>query len=92
MIRKILKIIPQEKTFFDRILLNTRYVFVFRIKNDVTPEQSPTPVDIFSNEGNFLGTTTVDNKPVFISDKYMYFNKSDEEGNISLILMEYQFS
>ncbi|MGD8539409.1 MAG: hypothetical protein PVI66_11895 [Candidatus Aminicenantes bacterium] len=84
-IRKILKIIPQEKTFFDRILLNTRYVFVFRIKNDVTLEESPTSVDVFSNEENFLGTTTVDNKPVFISEKFMYFIKSDEEGNMFII-------
>jgi hypothetical protein len=86
---KILKIIPKEKTFFDRILLNNRYVFVFRIKKDITEEESPIPVDVFSIEGNFLGTTAIDEKPVFISEKYMYFAKSDEEGNIFLVRMEY---
>ena len=90
--RKIIKIIPKEKTFFDRILINRDYVFVFRIKNDITQEESPIPVDVFSIEGNFLGTTVIDNKPVFISDKYVYFVKSDEEGNIYLVRMEYQLS
>lgn len=88
--RKILKIIPKEKTFFDRILLNNQYVFVFRIKKDITQEDSSIPVDVFSIEGNYLETTAIDNKPVFISEKHMYFVKSDEEGNIFLVRMEYQ--
>ena len=89
-IRKILKIIPKEKTFFDRILLTNRYVLVFRIKDDITREESPIPVDVFSKEGDFLGSVSIDNKPIFMSDEYIYFVKSDKDGNLFLVRMEYQ--
>jgi hypothetical protein len=88
--RKILKIIPKEKTFFDRILLTSHCIFVFRIKNDITLEKSPIRVDVFSLDGIFMGTTSMDHKPIFMSDKYMYFVKSDESGNLFLVRMEYQ--
>jgi hypothetical protein len=88
--RKILKIIPREKTFFNRILLTSRYVFIFRIKSDITQEESLIPVDVFSIKSTFLGTVSIDKKPIFVSDKYMYFVKSDEEGNLFLVRMEYQ--
>lgn len=90
--RKILEIIPKEKTFFDRVLINSGYVYVFRIKKDITQEGSPIPVDIFSIGGDFLGTTALDHKPIFISEKHMYFVKSDEEGNIYLVRMEFKLS
>jgi hypothetical protein len=89
---KILKIIPKEKTFFNRILLNNRYVFVFRTQKDITQENAPILVDVFSIEGNFLGTTTIDEKPISISEKYMYFVKNDEEGNIYLVRMEFNLN
>jgi hypothetical protein len=88
--RKILKIIPEEKTFFDRILLTSRFVFVCRIKDDITKEESPVPVDVFSIGGTFLGTVNIADKPIFVSKKYMYFVQSDEEGNLFLVRMDYQ--
>ncbi|MGD9345674.1 MAG: 6-bladed beta-propeller [Candidatus Aminicenantes bacterium] len=88
--RKLLKIIPEEKIFFDRILLTEHYVFVCRIKEDITKEESPTPIDIFSIEGKYIGATQIDLKPIHISDQYMYFVKSDEDENLFLVRMDYQ--
>ena len=83
-IRAIIKKVPEEKVYFDRILLSEKHVFVFRIKEDITEEAKPIPVDIFSIQGGFLGSAQIDGKPIFLSDGYMYFDRSDPEGNIYL--------
>jgi hypothetical protein len=88
-VRDILKKIPKEKVFFDRILLSCTHVFVFRIQEDVSDESSPIHVDVFKLNGRFLGATQMSDKPIFISEKRMYFVSSDEEGNIFLIVREY---
>jgi len=88
-VRDILKKIPKEKVFFDRILLSDTHVFVFRIQEDVSVEKSLIPVDVFELNGRFLGAIRMPDKPVFISEKRMYFVSSDEEGNIFLVVREY---
>jgi len=75
---------PEEKVYFDRILLSEKHVFVFRIKEDITEEAKLIPVDIFSIQGDFLGSVQIQGKPIFLSDGYMYFDRSDPEGNIYL--------
>ncbi|NOR15613.1 MAG: hypothetical protein GQ544_07915 [Candidatus Aminicenantes bacterium] len=87
-VRDILKKIPKEKVFFDRILLSGTHVFVFRIPDDVAEESSPISVDVFKLNGQFLGATRVPAKPIFISKKRMHFVSSDEEGNIFLVVRE----
>ena len=49
-----------------------------------------TGVDLFTLEGRFLGTASLIDKPIYISYKYMYFLKSDEEGNYYLVRMDYK--
>jgi len=88
-VRDILKKIPKEKVFFDRILLSGSHVFVFRIQEDVSDGSSPVPVDVFELNGRFLGTTHLPGKPIFISEKRMYFVSSDEEENIFLVVRKY---
>ncbi len=88
--RAIIKKIPQEKLYFDQILLSEKHVFVFRIKEDIAEEAKPIPVDIFSIQGDFLGSSQIEGKPVFLSDEYMYFDRSDPEGNIYLEKSSYR--
>ena len=91
-VRDILKKIPKEKVFFDRILLSSTHIFVFRIPDDVADESSPIPVDVFKLNGRFQGTTQMPAKPLFISEKHMYFVNSDEEGNIYLSIHNYKLN
>jgi hypothetical protein len=83
-VRNLVKIIPDRKTFFDRVLLTTDYVFVFRIREDVTEEDGPIPVDVFSISGEFLGATFVPDIPLHVSEEHMYFIRSDEQDNLCL--------
>jgi hypothetical protein len=88
-VRDILKKIPDQKVFFDRILLTSDYVFVFRIAEDVSLESSPVSVEIFELNGRFLGQTRLPAKPIFLSAQRMYFVNSDNEGNIYLTIRDY---
>lgn len=88
-VREIIKKIPKEKVFFDRILLTGDHVFVFRIVEDVSIQSSPVPVDVFNLNGRFQGSTQLPAKPIFISGQRMYFVNSDEEGNIYLKINNY---
>lgn len=89
-IRKIVKIIPGEKNYFDCVLLSKQHVFVFRIREDVSDEEAPVLVDVFTLEGKFQGTARVKIKPIFASEKFMYFVESDEEDNLFLVKMSYK--
>lgn len=91
-ISKILKKIPAKKNFFDRVLLSGQYVFVFRIKEDITLKKAALLVDIFTIKGDFLGAAQLMDKPIFISDKYMYFVQYDEEHNQFLVVKDYQIN
>jgi hypothetical protein len=62
-----------------------------RIKPDITQEETPYPVDIFSLQGSFLGTARFMEKPIFISGENMYFINSDKEGNLYLVRKSYTF-
>jgi len=83
-VRDLIKKIPDKKIYFDKILLNAKFVFVFRIKEDISEENSPVPVDIFSVEGKFLGSVEMPGKPLHISEKHLYFVRSDEQDNLFL--------
>jgi hypothetical protein len=83
-VRNLVKKIPEKKIFFSQVLLTEKHVFVFRIKNDITEESGPIPVDIFSVKGEFLGATHVPEKPLHISKNHIYFVRSDEEDNLFL--------
>jgi len=77
-IKKFEKKIPKVKTYFDKILISEKHVYVFRIKNDATDEDSPFPIDVFSFEGEFLGTSQIPTKPVLISDTFMYVSLNSD--------------
>ena len=91
-IKKFEKKIPTVKTYYDKILISEKHLFVFRIKNDVTDEDSPIPIDVFSLEGEFLGTSQMPSKPLLISDKFMYVSKTDEKDNLTLVKFRYHLS
>ncbi len=83
-IRNLIKKIPDKKTFYSQVLLTDEYVFVFRIKDDITEESCPVPVDIFSLNGEFLGTSQMADMPLYVSHNNMYFVRSDEDDNLFL--------
>ena len=91
-IEKIEKKIPKVKTYYDKILISEKHLFVFRIKNDATDEDSPFPIDVYSLEGEFLGTSQIPSKPVLISDKFMYVSETDENDNLTLVKFRYHLS
>jgi hypothetical protein len=83
-IRNLIKKIPDKKIFYSQVLLTDEYVFVFRIKDDITEESGPVPVDIFSINGEFLGASQLADVPLYISHNHVYFVRSDEEDNLFL--------
>lgn len=89
-VRDTLKKIPKEKNYFDQVLLSGQHVFVCRIKSDITQADTRIPMDLFTLQGRFLGSTALIDKPIYISYKYMYFLKSDDEGNFYLVRMDYR--
>lgn len=81
--------IPDKKSFFDRVLITSMQIFVFRIRQDITAEDSFITVDIFTLDGQFKGAGQMRATPIFMSDKCMYFAQSDLEGNVYLVIKDY---
>lgn len=85
-------LIPRNKAFFNHICLSNQYVFVFRIPEDITKESAPLPVDVFSLKGKFLGTAELPSNAVHISKNYMYFIKTNTQGNVFLSRKSYKIT
>jgi hypothetical protein len=83
-VRSLVRKIRDKKMFFDQVLLTDKHVFVFRIKSNIAEEDSPVPVDVFSIQGEFLGSSEMPDKPLYISESHVYFVRSDEEDNLFL--------
>jgi hypothetical protein len=82
--------LPETKNIFDHLLISHQYVYVFRIKEDVTDTEASYPVDLFSLEGKYLGAMTMKDKPLLVTEKYMYILETDEEDNLFLVKYAYQ--
>ncbi len=91
-IRDLLDKIPDKRIYFDRVLLTEKLVFVFRIRKDISEDDGLIPVDLFTIGGKFLGESIIEEKPIHISDRHMYFVGSDEEGNVFLDKAIYQIA
>jgi hypothetical protein len=89
-IRDLLEKIPDKRIYFDQVLLTEKYVFVFRIRKNILEDAGLIPVDIFAIDGEFLGEAVIGETPLYISDEYMYFVRSDEDGNVFLEKATYQ--
>ncbi len=83
-------LIPRDKVFFNHICLSSQYAFVFRIPEDILKEKAPVPVDVFSLNGDFLGTAELPSQAEHISKNHMYFIKTDEESNVYLSIKSYK--
>ena len=91
-VRDLANKIPDFKAIIRAVRISPRRVYVFRVPEDVTREDSAMPVDVFSLRGEFLGSTAMKQIPLFISGTAMYFVESDDSGNEYLRRTEYSFS
>ena len=46
-------------------------------------------IDIFTGKGEFMGVAQLNDLPLFISERAMYFDRTDESGNVFLVRTEY---
>jgi hypothetical protein len=84
--------LPETKNIFDHLLLSHQNVYVFRTKEDVTETEASYPVDIFSLEGKYLGSIKMKDKPLLVTERYMYIPETDEEDNLLLVKYVYQLT
>ncbi|MGA2534172.1 MAG: hypothetical protein ABSG19_14185 [Candidatus Aminicenantales bacterium] len=90
-VRDLVNRIPDFKAIIRAVRISPRHVYVFRVPENVTREDSAMPVDVFSLRGEFLGSTTMNKIPLFISGTAMYFVEADDSGNEYLRRTEYSF-
>jgi hypothetical protein len=89
--RELAKKIPASKTVVREVLVSPDRVFVFRFPADITADDAPWPVDIFTRAGAFLGSSQLPEIPLFISGVAMYFAREDADGNVYLVRRSYSF-
>jgi len=90
--KDIRKNMSKTKTFFDNILVSEKFIFVFRIHENLTDINSPFPVDIFNLDGKFLGSTGLVNQPLFVSNLFMYAAVYDQQDNLLLQKLQYKIA
>jgi hypothetical protein len=91
-VRELAKKIPEFKAIIRTVRISPHHVFIFRVAEDITREGGAVPVDVFSRRGEFLGSTMMNQIPLFISDQAMYFVETDDSGNEYLKRSEYSLA
>jgi hypothetical protein len=87
--RELAKKIPSSKNMISVVRLSPEHLFVFRFPPDITAKEAYLPVDIFTLKGEFLGAAELPEVPLLVTDKTMYFIKTDESDSIYLLRAEY---
>ena len=87
--RELGKKIPSFKNMVSSVRISPQNVFIFRFPQDITAENGPVPVDLFTPKGEFLGTAELPEAPLFISERAMYIPRADSDGNVYLIRQLY---
>ncbi|UCH96586.1 MAG: 6-bladed beta-propeller [Candidatus Aminicenantes bacterium] len=87
--KRFIKRIPGYKNFFNNILLSDQYVWIFRIKKDITKENTGISVDLYTYDSKFKGTLIIKEAPIFISDKNIYFVRTNQNEDLFLIRYKY---
>lgn len=89
--KKFIKKIPKYKNYFSRILITEKYIWIFRIKENIVTDKF-IPIDLFSIEGKYIGSVKIKNLPIYISSKYMYFDETDADDDLLLVRYTYNIS
>ena len=89
-VKLIVKAIPKNKNFFNRILMTKNHILVFRVPDDITSESNLYKVDVFTVKGKFLGTGVLSERVVSITDEFLYCLKRDNDDNLLLIKKPYK--
>lgn len=81
--------IPCCKNYFNHLSISGKYIWVFRIKEDITGGSALIPVDLYGIDTEFKGTLFIRELPHYISSKYLYIVDTDEADD--LILTKYSY-
>jgi len=87
--RELIKKIPKTKNQISAIRISRDYVFIFRFAMNKTDKSRSFFIDIFNRKGEFMGVAQLNDLPLFISERAMYFDRTDESGNVFLVRTEY---
>lgn len=90
--RELAKKIPSVKNPVRAVRIAPGRVFVFRFADDVSRVDAPVPVDVFTRGGELIGTAELAEVPAFVSDRAMFFVRTDDGGNVLLARAEYAVS
>lgn len=85
-------LIPGHKCFIRGLTLSGKYVFVGRIKEDITDPKAPVPVDLFTLKGKFLGQIKMRSFPESVTEKHMYFIERNEADDLLVTKYEYRLT
>lgn len=88
--KKFSKKIPCCKNHFIYLRVSDKYIWVFKVKEDVTLSSSLVPVDLYGLDTEFKGTLYTRGLPHYISSKYLYQSDTDDEDD--LILTKYRYT
>jgi hypothetical protein len=87
--KKFVKKISCCKNYFSHLIVSDKYIWVFRIKKDVTESSSRTPVDLYGKDTEYKGMLYIRELPHYVSSKYLYMVDTDDEEDLILTKYEY---
>jgi hypothetical protein len=80
---------PTSKNIIDNVFITDRFVWVVRVKDDLTQRSAPFPVDLYDHKGHFQGKLTLPQYPLWIdSSHYFSIHRNDEDD---ILIEQYSY-
>ncbi len=88
----IIGVIPDKKNVIGGLAISDQYIFVERIKADISDMDSPVPVDVYDLAGKFLGSIKMKHFPLLMTSRYIYTKEKDEDENLLAVKYRYDLT
>jgi len=88
--KRMMEIMPKTKNIISFIYVSDKLLFIFLTPVDITSNPRRFPVEIYTLDGKFYGTSSVDFYPHLITKKYMYLVEEDGQGDNILSRYNYK--
>lgn len=83
---------PTSKNIIDNVFITDRFVWVVRVKDDLTKRSAPFPVDLYDRKGRFLCKLTLPQYPLWIDSRYYFSLHRNDEDDILIEQYSYELT
>jgi hypothetical protein len=82
----------KTKNIIENVFITDRFVWVVRVKDDLTKRSDPFPVDLYDRKGRFLRKVTLPQYPLWIDARFYFSLHRNDEDDVLIEQYSYELT